>query len=377
MSRIPEAISAVTASRRARHEWTGKQSGFILIYVAVMLVAIALILAQLSQLQAPSPLYMEKQIAREIQRREALLLLDFVTAGLRPQSVPVDPRYIQYKRIIASSPRAPSEMDEQIAWLKNMLAQQFNFNIDDGRKASSSGKEAEESVKQDEATGSEMQGAVFVPQQEPIKIKLGDNSFSIHILPHGSLPNLNAIQYMALARYLNMLKVPEAEARELASAIIDWMDIDEFKTEGIGAEWEYYNQLTPSYKARNAAIQSWQELNYIRGMTPDLVSLLRNDFILGKPNAAGVLAKYFSDEKLAALTGLKQTIIVELREAHASLEDKQANVSSILLSQDAAIFDSIINTNMEDGMLRIRISSPDQTLTADYDSKNQHLIAWW
>jgi hypothetical protein len=32
---------------------------------------------------------------------------------------------------------------------------------------------------------------------------------------------------------------------------------------------------------------------------------------------------------------------------------------------------------MEDGMLRIRISSPDQTLTADYDSKNQRLIAWW
>jgi hypothetical protein len=348
MSRIPEAMQAVTAYRRARHERAGEQSGFILIYVAVMLVAIALILAQLSQLQAPSPLYMEKQIAHEIQRREALLLLDFVIAGLRPQSAPVDPRYIQYKRIIANSPRAPSEMDEQIAWLKSMLAQQFNFNIDDGSKASPSDKAAEEGTKQGETIGSEMQGAMFVPQQEPIKIKLGINSFSIHISPHGSLLNLNAIQYMALARYLNMLKVPEAEARELASAIIDWIDIDEFKTEGIGAEWEYYNKLTPSYKARNAAIQSWQELNYIRGMTPELVSLLRNDFILGKPSTAGVLAKYFSDEKLAALTGLKQAIIVELREAHASLEDKHTNVNSILLSQDAAIFDSTINANMVD-----------------------------
>lgn len=354
-----------------------EQSGFILIYVAVLLVAISLILAQLSQMQAPSPLYMEKRIAYEIQRRETLLLLDFVIAGLQPQTAPVDPRFAQYQRILAASPRAPSELDDQIAWLKNMLAQ-FNFDIDTTRnEMQQPDKTAGESGKPDKPASVEVQGAMFAPQQEPTKIKLGDTSYSIHILPHGSLPNLNAIPYMALARYLNMLKVPEAEAKELAAAIIDWIDADGFKTDGIGAERDYYNGREPSYSPRNAPLQSWQELNYIRGVTPDLVNLLRDNFVLGKPDTPGVLTSHFSDEKLVALTGLKQITIASIREAYTSLGDKQASVGSILFSQDAAIFDRTLNANMEADMLRIRISSTDQTITADYDSKNQRLIAWW
>lgn len=353
-----------------------EQSGFILIYVAVLLVAIALILAQLSQMQAPSPLYMEKRITHEIQRREALLLLDFVITGLRPQTAPVDPRFIQYKRILAARPRVPSELDDQIAWLKNML-KQFDFNIDTPNEVQQPDKAAEESSKLDKPANIEVQSAMFAPQQEPTKIKLGDTSYSIYILPCGSLPNLNAISYMALARYLGMLKVHEAEARQLAAAIIDWIDPDGFKTDGIGAERDYYNGLMPSYSPRNAPIHSWQELNYIRGMTPDLVNLLRDNFVLGKPDAAGILANQFSDEKLAALTGLKLATIVDIRKAYASLGDKQTDVGSILFSHDAMIFDSTINASMEIDMLRIRISSPDQTLTADYDNQNRRMVALW
>jgi type II secretory pathway component PulK len=61
-------------------------------------------------------------------------------------------------------------------------------------------------------------------------------------------------------------------SEELANAVMDWMDADDTPRTG-GAEIETYGPL--GYSARNAPLQSLEELLYVRGMTPQI--LLGND----------------------------------------------------------------------------------------------------
>ncbi len=57
---------------------------------------------------------------------------------------------------------------------------------------------------------------------------------------------------------------------ELADAILDWIDADS-EPRQFGAEDEYYGALQPPYTARNARLQSLEELLLVRGMTPQLL----------------------------------------------------------------------------------------------------------
>ena len=78
-------------------------AGFILIYVAVMLLALALILFELDRMRTPSPLFVEKQVAQTVQRREQQLLLDFLALGLHEQNLAADPRYLLFQLSLAFS----------------------------------------------------------------------------------------------------------------------------------------------------------------------------------------------------------------------------------------------------------------------------------
>ncbi len=354
------------------------QGGFILLYVAGMIAAIAIILLKLGQMQSPSPLSMEKKLSHEVQHREELLLLDFVIAGMQAQKLPTDPRYLEYQRILAASPRAPSELDDQVAWLKSMLAQ-FHFKIDDRNSAATTEKgstSGQATVAADESR-EPVQGALFQVRKEPYKFKLGQTEYSIQLLPANALPNLNAIPFDALSRYLAVLDIPDNEAKELAAALIDWRDPDNFKTEGIGAESEYYSNLQPSYAPRNAPIRTWQELNYIRGMTPQRVHLFRSSFMLGSPEAIAVSADYASPATLTAMTGLKPEIVKDLLKAYITLNERGADVGGVLFSQDATIFERAVTWGSDTSLARIQIASPENVLTADYDIQHKRIVAWW
>ena len=360
-------------AKRPRNE----QGGFILLYVAGMVAAIAIILLKLGQMQSPSPLFMEKRLGHELQHREELLLLDFIITGMQAQKLPTDPRYIQYQRILAASPRAPSELDDQVAWLKNMLAQ-FNFKIDDRHSAATPAEIG--SVSGQAAIGElreTTQRALFQVRKEPYKFKLGQTEYSVHLLPANALPNLNAIPFDALSRYLTVLDIPSNEVKELAAALIDWRDPDPFKTEGIGAEAEYYANLQPSYAPRNAPIRTWQELNYVRGMTPQRVQMFRSSFMLAPPEAMAVSADYAAPTTLVAMTGLKPEIATSLLKAYITLNERGADVGSVLFSQDATTFERAVTWGSDTSLVRIQIASPENILTADYDTQHKRIVAWW
>jgi hypothetical protein len=355
------------------------QGGFILLYVAAMIAAIAIILLKLGQMQSPSPLSMEKKLSHEIQHREELLLLDFVIAGMQAQNLPTDPRYLQYQRILAASPRPSSELDDQVAWLKSML-EQFKFKIKDKDNAATTTNKHNASGQSTAAakeSRENVQGALFQVRKEPYKLKLGQTEYSIQLIPANALPNLNAIPFDALSRYLTVLDIPDNEAKELAAALIDWRDPDNFKTEGIGAEAEYYASSQPPYAPRNAPFRTWQELNYVRGMTPQRVHLFRSSFMLGNPDAMEISAEYASPETMAALTGLRLETVKDLLKAYITLNEKGVDVGRVLFSEDATLFESAVTWNSDTRMARIRIESPENSLTADYDTRQKRIVAWW
>ena len=354
-----------------------RQAGFILVYVAVMLAAIGLILFEIGRLRAPAPLYMEKQIANSLQRREAQLLLDFVEAGLRDQNLAPDPRYLQFKRIIAADSRMPSEMEEQLAWLKAAL-EQLKFKIDIPGGKTGAGSSASASDPAAPVAMHEGKGILFQPRKDPYTLKIGETEYRISVLPGNALPNLNAVPYDGLWRYLLLLGIAnESEARDLAAALVDWRDEDDFSTDGRGAESAYYYGMRPPYPARNAPIRTWQELNYVRGMTPERVVLLRENLMLGPPEATGLWPDAAAPEAFVALTGLKaETVRAILKEYGKTVDDKAAN-EGVLFTADTAAFDRVVAWKADTSRLRIRIVSPDNTVTADYDAKNKRLVSWW
>lgn len=352
-----------------------ERGGFILVYVAVMLAIIGLLLLQLGRLQSPSPLYIERQIAHVLQRHEQQMLLEFVVAGMRKQTLASDPRYLQFQRMLALAPRPPSELDEQVAWLRSALAQ-LGMKVEDSRPPSGVPGSAAPLEERDPL----VRDVLFPPRKAAYAFKLGATEYEITVLPGNAFPNLNTIALEPLARSLARLGVPEREAKELAAALIDWRDADEFNTEGIGAESDYYLSRSPPqspYAPRNAPIRSWQELNYVRGMTPERVRLLREHFIAGPVGMSGLSIEYASADAFAALTGIPLERVQDLLKAYGRLGDASTSIPGILLTPEATIFEQVMALEVDASVLRIRIRSADSALSADYDFRSKKLISLW
>lgn len=354
------------------------QRGFILLYVVGLLAAIAIILLEVGRSRTAVPLYMEKQLNHQMQLHQERILLDFIISGTQQQNIQDDPRYTQFKRILAANDNRLSGLQDELDWLKAALAQ-LNFNIDagNGKEDVKAGIKDKSEPEQGAVPQPVPQEVIFPPRKNPYPLKLGQTDYSVRILSGNALPNLNALTFEPLWRYLHFLSLPEREAREIAAAIIDWRDEDNFKSEGIGAETEYYYGMKPPYSPPNAPIRTWQELNFIRGMDSAKVKLFRDNFVLGQPGEAGVSPDYASAEVFSALTGLKLEIVQNIMREYGKLGEKNTSVGTILLSNETTIFENAVSWTPNLNLLRIQISAPNSVLTADYDAKNRRIIGWW
>ena len=90
--------------------------------------------------------------------------------------------------------------------------------------------------------------------------------------------NFNESQRVLLERYLNYFKDDTEETPEdsqpaaIINSLKDWLDSrdDEAITGLSGAESAYYQDLSPSYSARNGPISDLNDLLLIKGITPEL-----------------------------------------------------------------------------------------------------------
>lgn len=70
-------------------------------------------------------------------------------------------------------------------------------------------------------------------------------------------------------------KVDMEDAIDIAAAIVDWRDKDTAVSAG-GAEEEYYQGLSPSYKCKNGKFQIPEELLLVKGMTPEIFAGIKD-----------------------------------------------------------------------------------------------------
>lgn len=91
------------------------------------------------------------------------------------------------------------------------------------------------------------------------------------ILDEESKINLNSMESeKVMTRFLVLAAVmPEDSAAPLAASILDWIDSDEDARNG-GAESVFYQTLRQPYNAKNAPLNSLEELLWVKGMTPEI-----------------------------------------------------------------------------------------------------------
>jgi hypothetical protein len=351
-----------------------RNAGFILIYVVVLVAAIALILYQINQMKSGVPQQQEKIVNRLLQQTEATLLVDFILADSRRIDLGIDSRYQRFRQLLATDPARVSEIGEALEQLRSALAQ-YGFNIQ-GRDELGAGSQKWEDKELYLAEGGGR--LVSIGSHD---IQLGNRRYQVMITPGNALPNLNALPYDALVRYLQYLAIPEKEARELAADLIDWRDKDDFRTDQRGAEQEYYRAQSPSYLPRNDTIKTWQELAYLRNMNAERLHLLQENFMIARPELSQVLTTRLKPEALAALADLKPETVNNLLTDFANLMKRQneghEDVSSGLLSSEARILENYISWLPEAETLRFELSSDSFSLTLDYDTVARRVIGRW
>jgi general secretion pathway protein K len=99
--------------------------------------------------------------------------------------------------------------------------------------------------------------------------ELGDGIYNVKITDEESKIPINRATDLQLKRLLDLLGVDPFDADVIVDSIFDWIDADDL-TRLNGAESDYYQSLSPPYRAKNAPMDRVEELLLVRGVTPEL-----------------------------------------------------------------------------------------------------------
>ncbi|MCK5451500.1 MAG: general secretion pathway protein GspK [Candidatus Omnitrophica bacterium] len=87
--------------------------------------------------------------------------------------------------------------------------------------------------------------------------------------------NINEAGYDVIAALIVLAAgIDKKQADDLAAAIVDWRDTDDFPLIN-GVESSYYTSLNPPYACKNSPIQFFPEVMLIRGMTGDIYNRIQ------------------------------------------------------------------------------------------------------
>lgn len=130
----------------------------------------------------------------------------------------------------------------------------------------------------------------------PIKLHDQAGSLEVSIREESAKLNLNDLvqpngDYQefilaALQRLGGRLKL----SQEVWPAVADWIDGDDTPRSG-GAESAYYKGLKAPYSARNARLETLAELSLVRGMPPEMVSVLQPYVTVYAPLQGGAVSQ--------------------------------------------------------------------------------------
>ncbi|HXI82871.1 MAG TPA: type II secretion system minor pseudopilin GspK [Verrucomicrobiae bacterium] len=99
--------------------------------------------------------------------------------------------------------------------------------------------------------------------------ELGDGIYNVKVTDEESKIPINRATDLQLKRLFGLLGADPADGDVITDSILDWIDADDL-TRLNGAESDYYQSLSPPYRAKNAPLDRVEELLLIRGVTPEL-----------------------------------------------------------------------------------------------------------
>ena len=104
----------------------------------------------------------------------------------------------------------------------------------------------------------------------PNVFTLENGTCLVRIIDESGKIDINKVPDILLKGLLTALGVKDEDADVIVDSIEDWRDADDF-TRLNGAESDYYLSLAVPYKAKNADLESIEELLLVRGVTPELL----------------------------------------------------------------------------------------------------------
>jgi len=98
---------------------------------------------------------------------------------------------------------------------------------------------------------------------------VGVGSVDLEMIEQESKFNINTADSELLRQILTAMGVDAGQISDVADSIQDWIDPDD-ASKPAGAESDVYQGMTPPYNAKNAPIDNIEELQLIKGITPEI-----------------------------------------------------------------------------------------------------------
>jgi general secretion pathway protein K len=125
---------------------------------------------------------------------------------------------------------------------------------------------------------------VILPRMARTKVRLGAGEFSYLVTDEQARLNVNTATHDQLDKLLQCLGIDKINRDQIVDSILDWIDSnDDHRLNGAESD-DYYLKLPVPYRARNAQIESVNELLQIKGVTPALF-----EGVDGRPGLRDVL----------------------------------------------------------------------------------------
>jgi general secretion pathway protein K len=99
--------------------------------------------------------------------------------------------------------------------------------------------------------------------------ELGEGKFNVQVFDEQSKLPINRMSEGQLRQVMELLQVEASDSDVIVDSIVDWIDENDLHQLN-GAESDYYESLTPPYRAKNGPMDRVEELLLVRGVTPEL-----------------------------------------------------------------------------------------------------------
>ena len=163
----------------------------------------------------------------------------------------------------------------------------------------------------------------------------------------GKIP-INLVEFNMLIHLFGNMGVEPEQAAEIADSVLDWRDPDDDHRVN-GVESDYYLGLPQPYAAKNAPLDSLDELRLIKGVTEDLYYGGTEDYPLGLVDIFSVFNRRASlsvrsatPEVLEALLGL------DPEELQQVLEQRRTDMTGLLTTLQTFLPDPSIEDLLVD-----------------------------